>query len=1396
MSEQKSNHIRTVVKTDGTIVPFDPDRLNKWAQFADNYGLQWSEIVLNAYKKCTDGCSTKDLHTAMISACVEMETHDHLKMAGRLALGNIYKDAHGGFKSIPTLKEFYNSMVEKGYWIAMDYSDAELDILNNIIDHNKNLEYNFTTLSQMENRYLIKDLHSKICYESPQFMFMGICMANMENEDKEIRIEQISGLYNNLSDLKINLATPMLVNLRTPSRGLASCNVYTVGDTASSISAGNHIAEMMTCASAGIGSHMLIRSKGDPIRGGRVIHQGKLPYYKVTEAVVHASKQACYDDKTEILTENGFVHIDDFVTNPMYHDVKVAQVDKDRNLTYVVPSELHVYDNEGDMYEFDFDGSKFLVTENHEMVFRKFLLDEDEEHSNDSYDYTRVEAKDITYDDLLRANFDNTAKYKGSIFEATYDHYLAFITNFFAEVEKGDEETIITFNGDNYLLGSHVAESLFSKLNKRFNTEHVDEYQVPSFDIVEEHVINKNEVVVKVKNHVMDIIDDAFNELKELEKNQFISIIDYVNERVNKTTKKGNKVKEVNVGNTYNVPENNISMLQFLLTQNGISSKIVEDSKLEIYGDTYYVGSAVNINIITDFKEKVYCVTVPTNNIIVRRDGSTLVCGNSRGGANTSFFPIIDPEIDDLLALKNPMTVQQKRIRNIDYAVQVNRLFVEKVAKNEDWFTISYYYAPDLYDAFYSGDYDAFKEMYLKYENHEKSTKHKARALAIKMLTESVETGRMYLNYIDEMNRHTPFKDTIYSSNLCVAPETMIMTKDGEVEIHTLKDQLVELWNGEEWSKSIIRKTGTGKKLMVVGVDNASEIECTPEHEFYVIDEEFGVVTKKKARDLKVGERLEHFKCPTTDNLVHEMVITSVLSHTQSGIVKDTYCAFEPLRNRIMVNGVVTGNCLEIALPTKPFPNMMDLYNEDSEGEIGLCSLASIVVGRVSDEEYEEVAYLTTKFIDNTIDIMDYPFPSLRGTARKRRSIGVGITNLAHLLASNDLSYASKEGKEMMHKVAETHSYWLYRASLRLAKERGVAEWMSKSKYKDGWLPIDTYNRRVDELGDMKLRFDWEQLRKEIIEVGGIRNSTITAYMPVESCLSRYTEIRTTNGIMTLEDIFKLTNLNLDEEWVKLDKFTGGKWFDLETPIEVPTLEGNKEVDKIWVNGNSSYMEIELDDGTVVKATHHHKFLVRNYENQNDWVMAMDIEEGDYIINVESSTFDNKVVGVTNMDDSIVTLDIEVKDAHHYILSNGSVVHNSSQLTNTTNSLYPIRQLRVIKESNTGKNVFLAPDLETIGHKYDIAWKLDSKDLIDTYAIFQKFTDQAISSDLYLTFDESESVSTTELLKAFIYASNMGLKTRYYLNSAGGIKELGSAEEEVFVEENVDDGDDCVACKL
>ena len=126
-----------------------------------------------------------------------------------------------------------------------------------------------------------------------------------------------------------------------------------------------------------------------------------------------------------------------------------------------------------------------------------------------------------------------------------------------------------------------------------------------------------------------------------------------------------------------------------------------------------------------------------------------------------------------------------------------------------------------------------------------------------------------------------------------------------------------------------------------------------------------------------------------------------------------------------------------------------------------------------------------------------------------RRSIGVGITNLAYYLAKNGFSYEDKDAINLVDELAENIQYYLLKASVRLAKERGKCEWFDHTKYSQGILPIDTYNKNVDSICKRKLTHDWEKLRKEIKE-HGLRNSTLTALMP---CESSSLVTNSTNGI-------------------------------------------------------------------------------------------------------------------------------------------------------------------------------------------------------------------------------------------------------------------------------------------
>lgn len=298
--------------------------------------------------------------------------------------------------------------------------------------------------------------------------------------------------------------------------------------------------------------------------------------------------------------------------------------------------------------------------------------------------------------------------------------------------------------------------------------------------------------------------------------------------------------------------------------------------------------------------------------------------------------------------------------------------------------------------------------------------------------------------------------------------------------------------------------------------------------------------------------------------------------------------------------------CQEIAIPTKGYNLITELYEpkqKEEFGEVGLCSLAGLVIQNIEDDdEYFNCAYYALRCIHHAIHNSNYVFNSVADTAKSRNSAGVGIVGLAHYLAKRGLKYDTLDGLNEIHKVSERHYYMLVKASLEMSKEFGVAEYIDKTKWVDGWLPINTYNRNTDKLHNSALKYDWENLRDEIKRNGGIHNSVLVAHMPAES---------------------------------------------------------------------------------------------------------------------------------------------------------------SSLSSGTTNGIYPIRRKTLIKNSGTDSLRYVVPDDEL---DYQNAYDISVSDMKKVYAIVQKFTDQAISADEFLSMKSGKKVTTNELLQNFFVDVNYGNKTRYYVN--------------------------------
>ena len=116
--------------------------------------------------------------------------------------------------------------------------------------------------------------------------------------------------------------------------------------------------------------------------------------------------------------------------------------------------------------------------------------------------------------------------------------------------------------------------------------------------------------------------------------------------------------------------------------------------------------------------------------------------------------------------------------------------------------------------------------------------------------------------------------------------------------------------------------------------------------------------------------------------------------------------------------------CQEITLPTYP------LQHIDGDGEIALCILSAINVGKVnSDKELEEMCDLSVRALDELIDYQDYPIKAAEVATKARRSLGIGFIGLAHYLAKLGFNYDSQEAWDAVHGLSESFQFFLLKAS-------------------------------------------------------------------------------------------------------------------------------------------------------------------------------------------------------------------------------------------------------------------------------------------------------------------------------------------------------------------------------
>jgi len=140
---------------------------------------------------------------------------------------------------------------------------------------------------------------------------------------------------------------------------------------------------------------------------------------------------------------------------------------------------------------------------------------------------------------------------------------------------------------------------------------------------------------------------------------------------------------------------------------------------------------------------------------------------------------------------------------------------------------------------------------------------------------------------------------------------------------------------------------------------------------------------------------------------------------------------------------------------------------------------------------YEEIIRKTTRFLDNVIDVNNYPVPEINVASKESRRIGLGVMGVADLLYKLKIPYNSKEGYELQSKLSEALTYYSMEESVALSTSRGEFPLCSNTEYPEGKIPVAGYYEKSKNVHS----FEWGPLIEKI-KKHGIRNVLTTTVAP------------------------------------------------------------------------------------------------------------------------------------------------------------------------------------------------------------------------------------------------------------------------------------------------------------
>lgn len=286
-------HALSVIKSDGRVEEFLPDKLKRTIQFVSRgyeKDVSIDAIITQTKSELYDNIPTSEIARALVLATRSLIEQDpaYSKVAARMLLRNIYKEAAGAehmdfSKTEESYKSAFSRNIKRGVELGRLDSKILLYDLDEMAGHMKierDDRFTYLGIQTLYDRYFIKDDDTKEIIETPQGFWMRVAMG-LAIEEKN-RVEWALKFYKMLSTLRFVSSTPTLFHAGTSHPQLSSCYITTVSDSLDHIFKSVSDNARLSKWSGGIGNDWTnVRGTGAFIKGTGVESQGVVPFLKI-----------------------------------------------------------------------------------------------------------------------------------------------------------------------------------------------------------------------------------------------------------------------------------------------------------------------------------------------------------------------------------------------------------------------------------------------------------------------------------------------------------------------------------------------------------------------------------------------------------------------------------------------------------------------------------------------------------------------------------------------------------------------------------------------------------------------------------------------------------------------------------------------------------------------------------------------------------------------------------------------------------------------------------------------------------------------------------------------------------------------------------------------------------